>query len=130
MTKINWITPQQWAAALRSPDRPKQVTGSTIDFVDGGPEVGFCCLGILCKESGAETHIPPDRLYKFPDLMFRFEGEAADLEASGWLGGTRPEWLSSEKATEAGQLNDSARKSFDEIADWIDEEWADFESPS
>lgn len=122
--RIKWITPQEWADALRSLDAPPQTTGAACRKIDddlgiNSENIGYCALGILAKESGATARLGSSNSC-YPKLDLTFPNYKI---VEGYMSSpsSRPKWLSKEQARKAITLNDSAHKSFDEIADWIEE---------
>lgn len=109
--KMNPELKKKWLRALRG-DYYHQTRGALMSRYSGG----FCCLGVLAdvagvldRESGcvrgAEHDLGnwPREEVPYPFPSFDKDGFVADTEAV-LIG-----------------LNDDERKSFDEIADWIEE---------
>ncbi len=108
--EINWPTPAEWAAELRTTKK-----GQTYFALRTLSNDANCCLGILAEMAGAK---PARR------ACFVF----GDVAVDGYmLTEPRPDWMTDDISLHAARLNDSHYKTFAEIADWID---AGMEVPS
>jgi hypothetical protein len=105
---MNTDIKEQWLNALRS---GKYEQG--YDVLVGPTQ--HCCLGVLCEVQG----IPKS------NEIFQFELEEQD-EANFYVGSLPNSFLNKVGLTQADQnrlvkMNDDDGKTFDQIADWIDE---------
>lgn len=120
MMKVEWK--DKWLKALRSGKytQTRGVLNRTIESSErSGTPVGMCCLGVLCdvfaKEGLGEwkgIDVDGDRKFIYKDHTQVTQPPYSLLEEIG-LSDTAVETLIG--------LNDRQRKSFDEIADWIEQ---------
>mgnify|MGYP006898466107 CR=1 FL=1 len=100
---------KRWVAALRSGNY-RQARESLIDR--SGSRARYCCLGVLCRVSGAEFSLYSG-CAEFP---------SGNLTNTGTLG---PDILDEVGLYETDaevlmEMNDTEKKSFKEIADYIE----------
>ena len=100
---------ERWVKALRS-GKYKQGKGRLYD----GRK--YCCLGVLCRTEGLRSRDQED----YPGYRsFSFEGESMDTNLSfpfiRYLG------ITEDQANHCVTMNDADGKSFNQIADWIEE---------
>ena len=103
-----------WVAALRSGEYDQSVSALQ-------DESGHCCLGVLC-EIGKKHGV---KLKKRSDDSFLGAIYGSDLIYGGKLS-DQDEVEKWSEVAEIGYLvymNDELRQSFDEIADYIDQNW-------
>jgi len=118
---------EKWVAALRS-DEYKQTKGVLRDTY------GYCCLGVLCDLYGKEHDVPWSMHPQTPGMRV-FDGETTTLPESVrlWAGlgsslGEQVEFEVDDDSelgvhTEAlPEINDAWGKSFNEIANLIEEQ--------
>ena len=122
---------QKWIEALRSGEY-NQATGSLR-----GP-TGYCCLGVGCDISrvgswGEETNDYSGTIHYITNGKYFYDSSLPDA-VRDWFGlndniGTNP--MFDDRRAEYGEsynltvINDIERASFDEIADYIEENWKD-----
>lgn len=102
-------TQQEWIDALRSGEYEQ--TRNTIR-----DDRGMCCLGVLCDivdPEGWETFGPRVHAHNLGQC-----GEPAELDVDL----LRAAGISREDAQRLVELNDVYRASFDEIADWLEDQ--------
>jgi hypothetical protein len=109
----------KWVKALRS-GRYKQTDGQLMyRGLDGKPS--YCCLGVLCRVVGKPAKAGPDGEEVAPPKVCALaglaEGDPKTSITREYEGKTYHKTLS--------VLNDSG-KSFEEIADIIEQEWRNF----
>jgi hypothetical protein len=98
----------QWCKALRSGDY-EQVSSYLRVGPNAGEEHGYCCLGVLLDIEGSEDDKAQhafDDDYSLACLTGTFSSVVG---------------LSRSTATELADMNDDKGMSFDEIADWIED---------
>jgi hypothetical protein len=100
----------KWVAALRS---DKYTQGREKLRTDDG---SYCCLGVLCEV----LDVP--RRDTFERWEYVFEGQATSLQLTAAL--RQHAGLSSAFEYDLISMNDDQRKTFDEIADYIESELA------
>lgn len=111
---------QLWLRALRSGDFKQGTNYLNQVTPDGGNE--YCCLGVLCElavsEIGTEPAKPAGRGAAWIGRWLYYGGNATYLPqyVKDWSG------ISGLAQTHLSKLNDSARRNFNEIADWIEAE--------
>jgi hypothetical protein len=105
---------EKWVKALRSGEytqghdylcRTNDMTGKNH----------FCCLGVLCEVMGLETEV---RGLGF-GIKYKFDDFESSTSLPGRLG--RQLGVSASDADILVGMNDSGGKSFEEIANWIEE---------
>jgi hypothetical protein len=109
---------ERWVNALRSGDF-KQVN-NVLTQLENGNVVGHCCLGVLAEvyvQHDGDVTVTEDeesRYYKFGDMT---------PPLSGILGAAAYNVFDFSPGVESTLIgmNDDERKSFAEIADWIEE---------
>lgn len=108
---------EKWVADLR--DNPPQVKGALYT------ENGFCCLGRLCMVLGLEPSDVGDGIYAFddetdmlPSIATSLAGLATDDASFDVHEGPFADFGSLAEANDGG-------KSFAEIADFIEQYWAE-----
>jgi len=103
---INWVSRGEWAEELRR--NPPQTQGCLRSFDREGNVKGECCLGVLCRISGADYFLNPnpysDKHSLHNSIPIRF----------------LPEWMGSAERSIAIHLNDNLGCNFSEIAEWVE----------
>src|SRR4051794_35352962 len=99
---MNELT-QKWVDALRS-GKYKQGKGLLRDFNDN-----YCCLGVLCEIAGISASLD----HCISGSRYTYLGYSSNLPLKIWLNTHESELMG---------LNDSLKKSFNEIADYIEAE--------
>lgn len=96
---------ERWVAALRSGE---YLQGHGALAVNYGSAERNCCLGVLCRVAGGEA----TREYQQYPLLRTFSAGHQLMKKLGF---------STETERQLAVLNDDEMYSFDEIADWIEE---------
>ncbi len=105
---------KKWVKALRSGEF-EQTTGRLHRPTPLGGD-SFCCLGVLCEVSNAKVDDHPvtgERYYLSSDNSEAFTGLTEEM-LTKWK-------IPAEQQNTLIDLNDSKKKSFAEIADYIEE---------
>lgn len=106
----------KWIADLRSGKFPQtrgalnQLEASTV----GDPPVGFCCLGVLCEQAVSAGLIAKREMSIFADYGPHSSVSSLPVMVRTWAG------IDSATENTLIDMNDGARSSFAEIADWIE----------
>jgi len=106
---------EKWLRALRS-NKYKQA--QSFLHVKADDDVSFCCLGVLCDLHSQETNHPWDgRDYRaassfLPDEVIEWAG----------LPDKNPHLSREGRSQEISSWNDDYHKTFDELADMIEEQ--------
>lgn len=111
---------KKWIAALRSGDYKQGLGALCQTYADG--DCRYCCLGVACEvaiKSGVPIEVS-GCTYRSSSLI-NFDGHLFNLPESvrEWLGLNSV--FGSTSDTTLTMLNDQERKSFSEIADFIEE---------
>lgn len=106
---------KKWVKALRS-GKYKQDIGQLRS------EKGYCCLGVACEVSIKNRVIL--NVSQTKDNTYLYDGDEGVLpeSVSQWLGVDRDPVLTNGKRlhVSCSTLNDHRRKTFNEIADWVE----------
>ena len=97
---------QQWIEALRSGN---YLQGKNWLADDMGTNVYYCCLGVLCEIAELDKYIEGSVVY--------YDGR--DQTPPQWL--TFDVGLTQVQVSSLVYMNDDENKTFEEIADWIEE---------
>lgn len=129
MKQTEWITPEQWVRALRS-GKYDQTRGRLCLTEDANlpcyddpdtTKAGYCCLGVLCEESGLEYRVDKSSSIKLKEYFVVDANSYPYKLRSSIDSEVAPEWFSGGDAIyHVVMMNDNG-KSFDEIADWVEE---------
>ena len=101
---------QKWVKALRSGEY-KQTKLSLSD------DVGYCCLGVVCK-----VFIPEEKLIYNDYDKNRLLGiePRSQTNAPEWIKEIRYNFINKSQGEDLMRMNDSERYNFDEIADCLE----------
>lgn len=124
MTKLTIELKEKWVAALRSGDYPQARGGlrryrTNYDADENhrvrGELIGYCCLGVLCEIAGLPKYEPGDT--SFGGYIF---DEELGVKSDTALPSSDEYFLDGPTEGHLIGLNDSEKKDFKEIADWIE----------
>ena len=104
----------RWTARLRSGEY-RQGKGALRKL--GKDSDSFCCLGVLCEiavEDG-KAHLSKQHEVVGWNYNYNQENSLLPIELHAWSG------ICLDDREELMSMNDAAGKTFEEIADWIDE---------
>ncbi len=110
ITQAQHAKRQEWLAALRS--GKYQQTEGILHSAETG---GFCCLGVACDISGIGKWNEDSNFVGELFIAYSLPPDEIRTLFGLWADGL---------VSEAVDKNDEQRKSFPEIADWLEEQFA------